>query len=258
MALKKYNNNDNTPMVSTYSNITFSNPESNIMASKFSISYLNKVMKITIALRNNAGSNDDYATYDNDNPAVIYISNIKAELLRRMIIKMCSDPSIHNVCTESKYGLLKISDGIEYGVKNPCISISFADEAGNVTEVVYETTSHSSAYNYSNGEFSTETFNNIELDTIIMAFEEYYKASSYAIAASVAESSMYRREYQNSLIKAIAEKVGAHTSSSSKQYNNKTFLSGSSSKVSSNSTSSLTGIPAGYEVTSFDKIVEGI
>lgn len=256
MALKNYNNNDKGPMVSTYSNITFSNPESKIMASKFSISYLNKVMKITIALRNNTGSNDDYATYDSDNPAIIYLSNVKAELLRQMIIKMRSDPSIHNVCAESKYGLLKISDGIEYGVQNPCISISFADEAGNVTEVVYETKSHISAYNYSNGEFSTETFNNIELDTIIMAFEEYYKASSYAIAASIAESSMYRREAQNNLIKAIAEKVGAHTSPS-KQYNNKTFLSTNNNKTSSTS-SGLTGVPAGYEVASFDSIANGM
>lgn len=255
MALRNYNNNDKGPVVSTFSSISFSNPGSKLMASRFSISYLNKVMKVSIALRNNVGSNDGYATYDSDNQISVYLSNIKAELLRQMIINMKTDPTMHNVCAESKNGLLKISDGTEYGVQNPCISISFADEAGNVTEVIYETKPHESAYNYNDGEFSTQTFRNIEIDTFVMALEEYYKASSYAIAASIAESGMYRREAQNTLIKAIAEKVGAKTQSGNKQYNNKTFLSGGSKNSSS---SSLNGVPEGYEVSSFDSIANNM
>ena len=255
MALRTYNNNDKTPTVSTYSSIVFSNPESKIMASRFSISYLNKVMKVSIALRNNAGSNDEYATYDSDNQVSVYLSNIKAVLLRDMLIKMKTDPTIHNVCVESKNGLLKIFDGAEYGVQNPCISISFADESGNITEVIYETKAHECAYNYSNGEFSTEIFKNIEIDTFIMVLDQYYKSSSYAIAATIAESNMYRREAQNSLIKAIAEKVGVKPQSGNKQYNSKTFLSESNKKLS---TSGLNGVPDGYEVSSFENIANSI
>ena len=44
-------------------------------------------MKISIALRNNAGSNDAYATYDTDNQVSVYVSFVKAEMLKRMIDK---------------------------------------------------------------------------------------------------------------------------------------------------------------------------
>ena len=258
MALRTYNNNDKTPTVSTYSSIVFSNPESKIMASRFSIGYFNKLMKISIALRNNAGSNDAYATYATDNQVSVYVSGTKAIMLAQMIDKMNHDATIKNVCIELKNGLLKVSNGSEYGTRNTCISISFADESGNVNEVVYETKGdyHTAAYNYNDGEYSTEVFNHIEIDTIKMTLEEYYRASSYAIAATVAESNMYRREATNNIIKAIAEKVGASTSSSGKQFNNKTFLSGGNK--SSSSSSNLNGVPEGYEVASFDSIVSSM
>ena len=87
MALKNYNNNERQITNTTYSSISFSNPESKIMQSKISISYFNKLMKISIALRNNAGSNDAYATYDTDNQVSVYVSFVKAEMLKRMIDK---------------------------------------------------------------------------------------------------------------------------------------------------------------------------
>ena len=37
MALRNYNNNDKGPVVSTFSSISFSNPGSKLMASRFSI-----------------------------------------------------------------------------------------------------------------------------------------------------------------------------------------------------------------------------
>jgi hypothetical protein len=254
--MKTYNNNDRQITNTTYSSITFSNPNSTIMASRFSISYFNKLMKISIALRNNANTNDAYATYDTDNQVSVYVSNMKAAVLSAMIGELISNKDIHNVCIELKNGLLKISDGTDYNSKNVCISISYADEVGNVNEVVYETKSdvYSGAYNYNNGEYSTTTFANLELNTIRMALDEYYKASSYAVAASVMEANMYKRNGQYELIKAIADKVGAQPASGEKKpFNNKTFLSGSSSN-----SSGITGVPAGYETSSFDSIASSL
>ena len=137
MALRNYNNNERNITNSTFSSIVFSNAESSIMQSKFSIGYFNKLMKISIALRNNAGSKDAYATYDNDNQINVYVSYTKAYMLARMIEKFQQDPNIHNVCIELKNGLLKVSDGSEYnGAGVPCISISYADESGNAMVVM--------------------------------------------------------------------------------------------------------------------------
>lgn len=257
MAFKSYNNNDKSPVCTTYSGISFSNPESNIGQTKISISYFNKVMKIAIAARNNSGSNNDYATYDNDNAVSVYVSNIKARILYLLIQKLVNEPDTHNVCVELKNGLIKVSDGSEYGSSNYCISISYASEDGSVHEIVYETKQgfHTGAFNYTDGSYQTTSFDDIELNTFAMALDEYYKASSYAVAASVWEANMYRHEYESNLIKSIAEKCGVQVSSNSNsnpaKFNNKTFLSNGSSQQNNNAGSM---IPKEYESSTFDDI----
>ena len=254
MAFKPYNNNDKGPVCSTYSGISFSNPESSLGQTKISIGYFNKVMKISIAARNNNGSNNEYATYDNDNAVSVYVSSTKARILYLLIQKLISDPDTHNVCVELKNGLIKISDGSEYGSSTYCISISYASEDGSVHEIVYQTKGgyHTGAVNYSNGTYQTETFDDIELETFMMALDEYYKASSYAIAASVWEANMYRHEYEINMIKSIAEKCGVQTNNNSNpaKFNNKTFLANGSQN--NNTAGSM--IPKEYESSTFDDI----
>jgi hypothetical protein len=175
-----------------------------------------------------------------------------------LIQKLKEDPNTHNVCVELKNGLIKISDGSEYGSSSPCISISYASEDGSVHEIVYQTKSgfHTGAINYSNGSYQTEYFDDIELDAFEMTLDEYYKASSYAIAASVWEANMYRHEYETNLIKSIAEKCGVQVGSNNSnpaKFNNKTFLSNNSTSQNSGSM-----IPKEYESSTFDDIASGL
>ena len=257
MAFKSYNNNDKTPVCTTFSAISFSNPESTIGQTKISISYFNKVMKIAIAARNNGNSNNDFATYDNDNAVSVYVSNIKAKILYELIQRLKNDPDTHNVCVELKNGLIKVSDGSEYGSSSPCISISYASEDGSVHEIVYQTKAgfHTGAANYTDGKYENVSFDDIELNTFEMVLDEYYKASSYAIAASVWEANMYRHEYESNLIKSIAEKCGVQMSTNSAKFNNKTFLSGDSK---SNNASNGSMIPKEYESSTFDDIASSM
>lgn len=260
MAFKSYNNNDRTPTCTTYSGISFSNPESNIGQTKISISYFNKVMKVSIAARNNGGSNNDYATYDNDNAVSVYVSNVKARILYLLIQKLKEEPDTHNVCVELKNGLIKVSDGSEYGSPSPCISISYAAEDGSVHEIVYQTKAgfHTGAVNYANGTYQEVAYDDIELDAFAMALDEYYKASSYALAASVWEANMYRHEYEINLIKSIAEKCGIQSNNSSNpaKFNNKTFLSNNASSQPISNSGSM--IPKEYETSTFDDIASSM
>lgn len=255
MPLKNYSNNNDKQITNlTYSAIAFTNPDSKIMQTRFSINYFNRLMRISIALRNNAGSNDAYATYDTDNQISVYVSASKAYMLWQLISKL-DEPDVHNVCIELKNGLFKISDGSEYGTSNTCFSISYADEAGNVNEVIYESRSnYTAAYNYNDGSFNTETFSKLELNTVAMALEEYYKASSYAIAATIMEANMYKRNAQVELIKAIADKVGVQTNGS-RPFNSKTFLQSDNSRSSNGE---LNGIPKYYEATTFENIANNM
>lgn len=258
MAFKSYDNNDKKPTCTTFSSISFSNPESRIAQTKISIDYYNKVMRISIAARNNNGSNNDYATYDNDNAVKVYISNTKARILYLLIQKLISEPDTHNVCVEVKNGLIKVSDGTEYGVSNYCISISYASEDKTIHEIVYETKAgfHKGAVNFAEGAYQNIMFDDIELETFAMTLDEYYKASSYAVAASVWEANMYRHEYEINLIKSIAEKCGVQSSSNSNpaKFNNTTFLSNNAAQQSMNFNNAGSMIPKEYESSTFDNI----
>ena len=267
MAFGNYNNNkDNAPTNTTYSPITFANPESSVSQTRFSISYFNRVMKISIAQRNNSGSNNDYATYDTDNQVNVYLSATKAKMLHDLILLMQQDDAIHNVCVELNSGLLMVSDGHEFGARNTCFIIQYASEDGHVNQAIYECKSGflKGAYNYNpeNNTFQTKNFDNIELDTFIMTLDEYYKASSYAIAASIMEASMYKRHATNDLLNAIAEKVGAKGNRGG-NYRSTTFLSGdgsgnSSSFSSHNDISRAMNVPTEYQESTFADIASGL
>jgi uncharacterized membrane protein YgcG len=259
MAFKNYNNNTNTPTTTTYSPISFSNGDSKVEGTRLSISYFNKLMKISIAKKTSGGGNNDYATFDNDNAVTVYVSYSKAKILLDLLRTRFTYDDVHNVCVELKNGLLKVSDGVEFGSTMPCISISSADANGNVTETIYQCKDnfYTGAYNYNNGKYSSESFDLFELDTFEMVLEEYYRASSYAIAATVMEANMYKREGQYNLIRAIADKVGASTQGggNSGGYNSKTFLAGNGN---SGNGGGMNGVAAEYEASSFDDIASSM
>lgn len=264
MAFGIYNNNqqNDRPNVNIYTPISFSNPASKVMDTRLTISYFNRVMCISIANRNNPGSND-YPTYDNDNQITVYVSYHKAKILHDAIVSMLNGTDKNNVCIELKNGLLKVSNGVEYGSTMPCISISYADKNGNINEIVYETkaTGYEAAYNYSDGSYSTMAFPKFEIETIVMVLEQYYIASSYAVAATVREAGMYRDKYITDSIKAIAEKVGASRGSNT---NKTSFLNaanaanGNNAQHQSQSGGFNGDVPKDYEQSTFADIANAL
>lgn len=239
--------NNNQPTITVYTPISFSNTESKINRSRLSISYFNRLMKLSIANAVGKGS-DGYIKYDNDREVSVYISPTKAGIFARLLREYFLGKKNDNVCIELKNGLLKV-----FRIKDAyAISISSANDKGDVTETIYECKPQIGAYNYKNNEYSEAVFADFEIEYLTMVFEEYYKASSYAIAASVHEAALYRNESKYNLLRAIADKVGASTGSrSNSTYNSKSFLSGGN-KSSSEST------PKEYEAASFDDIANSL
>ena len=157
-----YNNNQDRPITNTYSSVSFANGTSKIMPTRFSINYFNKVMSISIALRNNDPS-EQIPRFDNEHQITVYVSYLKAKILHDAIVDMLATKK-NNVCIELKNGLLKISNGIEYGSESPCFTITYADDKGKTTEVIYQTnTNYTAAYNYTGDSFSTMTFRILRL-----------------------------------------------------------------------------------------------
>lgn len=243
--MKTYNNNDKQITNMTYSNMSFANSESRIAKTKLNISFFNALLKIGIALQNNANTNNEYATYDNEHQIAVYLSWNKAKILHDMIIKI-KDPNsdVKNVCIETKGGLLMVSDGTKYGTTNPCVSILYNHGNGD-EEVIYETKSnYKVAYNFENEQqYEESIFDNMELDALQTVLIEYYKASTSAVAASVMHANMYKNNYTNNMIAAIADKVGANTGSSKGGYTSRSFLN----KESNNTNNTTTYTQSSFE-----------
>ena len=77
-------------------------------------------------------------------------------------------------------------------------------------------------------------------------------ASTYAVAATVMEANMYKRNSLYELTKSIADKVGVSSNNGGGGYNNRTFLSQNNNR-GNNSYDSNT-IERGYDEATFDSI----
>ena len=261
MALSTYSSNsDNKPSVNTFSPISFANPESTVNPSRLSIAYFNRLMQISIANRMTS-TNENYPTYDNDHAVKVYISAYKAKNLYEMILKMRENSTINNVCVETKNGLLKVSNGVEFGSESYCVSILTSDDDGNVRETTYQfKASETGYYNYRDGSFSTMDLIDMEYNTFMMTLDQYYLASSYGLAAAIKESNMYQQKGLKDLVSAIAKKVGAYNSNNG---SNKTFLAASGNnsthqQIPPNNTAMSVDSGNEYTMSTFDDIANSM
>lgn len=256
MAFNSYNNNDNQVITTVFSPISFVNSESKVQKTRLNVSYFNKLLKISIGKQTNEGSNDAYAQYDTKTPITVYVSFSKAKLLLDAMKDMQKDPvNIHNVCIELKGGLLRVSDGVEYGADSPCIAITSSNDGETV---IYQTKAqyYKAAKNYvdKTGSFDTIYNESLEIEALMTVLEEYWKASTYAVAATVLEAGAYKREAMNSRIYAIAQKVGALEKSSGGGNPGK-FLNEPETYSDS---AEFTGGAEGYSASSFEDVVNAM
>lgn len=254
---KTYDSNNKKEFnVNVYSPIAFSNPESTICPSKLNVSYFNKLLNISISQKLPKKDGDSYVKYDNDNRAKVYISPTKARILYELMQDLKNDEKIHNVCIELKNGLLTVSDGAEFGVNSPCITIRSADESGNIASVVYETKTqfHRGAYNYNeaDGTYEDVFMDKLEIDSLETVLEQYFLASTYAVASTV----MNANSYFNNKLMEVAGKVGATNANGNKSYNSKTFLGNNNS--AQQSINSNNNVPNEYTTSSFDDIAKAM
>lgn len=269
MPLNSYNNNNKGPSVNVYTPMSFINPEKT--PGRFTISYFNRVMQFAITNVVVGNGPDGFPRFDNNNQAKVFISFRQAKILHDGILAMLAkDSTVNNVCIETKNGLLKVTNGVEYGYENYTISITYQDQNKNFQESVYYFKGDKTlAYNYDkdSNSYDVMDFPKFELNTFLMILDEYYKASSYAVAASVREAGMYRDDGFYRTIHAIADKVGVpKESSNNQQYSSHTFLQ-NSAQYNGNAAGStsgnyngdgMQGVPKGYEQSSFDDIVNSM
>lgn len=241
-----YNNNDNRPTLNMFSPISFVNLDSRIQQTRLAIGYFNRVMSIAIAEKM-PGQN----AFNNDAQIKIYLSARNAKLLHDGIMAM-KENGYNNVCVETNKGLLEVSNGAQYGSDSPCVVIHYVQDNNAEGKIIYQMRADDKIpYNFSDGSYNTLSLPNYEFDTFVMALKQYWLASSYAIAASVHESHLYREKATTDLLRAIADKVGARTQGSAGGGKQHSFLNNNQGEGNNPNGS----IPQGYTQADFESIV---
>lgn len=260
-----YDNNSNRPTVSVYTPISFTNPDSPLSQSRLSINYFNRMMQITIAPRIPPAPNEAYPSYNKDGAVTIFITYTQAKLLHDGFADILSGKSSHhNVCTETKNGLFILSDGVDKGT-DPYAAIFYVGKGSGAKSVIYYyfKRNYELPCDYSENKYDTIKFPDFEVSTLLMVLESYYNAASYAIAATVAESNMYRQKFTSDALKSIAGKVGAALpnagGSNGGGYSFLNNSQSSSSPVGFDPTTALTGGTGGVakadSVPTFDDMI---
>lgn len=212
----------------TYSDYRMNNAESTIDPSCLAPRFWKQSLCLSIYPRKNTG-NDEVA-FDTDNGVTIYLSHTKARMLANELRKFIENPVDNNSCgVHSGSAVVTISNGVEFGKNTPVLTIRKLDENGNVVSAFsYEfKQNYFSIKNYDGRNYNSdyESYKNIEIEQLITLLEEFVKASTKAVAASV-HSSAFTLGRMDNKINEIAAQLGVETnsSSSSRKFGNSSYF----------------------------------
>lgn len=238
-----YNNNKKTYSPKVFSQYKMSNPESNVDATSFNPSFWNNMLVLSISPLKEV--TDGKATYDHDNAASVYLSHTKARLLYDEICLFQQNPELYNnVGVDSGAGLIRLTNGKEFGVNSPLLVISKMDR--NTGELVSSYAYHfKQDYHYTIRNFDQDTFefdkifnNNIEIEQLKTLLVQYYEAMSGAMAYSIVENMKYDMSRINTKLDKCAEGLGVEYKANNRSNSNKSSGSLFSNKEGRNFSSS--------------------
>ena len=220
-----YNNNqgnkaNNDPGVTVYSNYRMNNAESTIDPSCITFRFWKSSLCVSIYPKKQTGN--DEVSFDMDNGITIYLSHVKARILKNEIEKFLSDPVTYgSVGVPSGQAIITISNGAEFGKNVPVICIRKVSEDGTVAaSFAYEckTDYYSSIRNYNDSKKTFdqvfEDYKNIELEQFITVLDEYVKASTNAVAFSLMDQRRFSYDRMDRKIDSIAAALGVDTAKS--------------------------------------------
>lgn len=250
-----YNNNQNINRsngpsdITIYSDYRMNNAESDIDATCLAPRFWKGNLCLSIYPRKNTGN--DEVSFDTDNGVTIYLSHTKARILANELRNFLNDPINYNCCgVTSGSAAITISNGVEFGKNTPVLTIRKVDDAGNVTSAFsyeFKQNYYFAIKNYDGKQFTSdyETYKDIEVEMLITLLEEFVKASTNSVAASVHKSSYAINRIDNKL-DTIAQSLGIDLKNfggNRKQYSSNSYFN------SASRTNSGSGYPSSNSVS---------
>ena len=207
----KYNNNERKNYPTVYSNYKMSNPEA-IEPTQLSFAFaFNGLLKVIIAPKKGT-SDEGFTSYDHENEAFAFLSYTKAKIFSLEIRERLLTGLTQSVAVDTKHGLISISN------KNGVYSLNISDIDPNtgliMTEYSYEFKNvHKAIENYdaATGNFTTNEYPTVEVEMFADLLDEYYKATSNAVAYSVINANRFNDGSIKSSLEAIKKQLNIPT-----------------------------------------------
>lgn len=214
-----YNNNKKQYSPRVFSQYKMSNIESTVDATSLNPWFWNNMLVLGISPKKE--TKDGSIAFDHENAATIYLSHTKARLFYEEICKFQMNPDEYsNLGVSSGAGLIRISNGKEYGVNCPLIIISKISAETGAVESTYAYQIKQD-YHYTVRNFDKDTsdfdkvyYNDIEIEQLKTLLITYYESMSGAFAYSVIDNLKYDMSRINTKLDSCAEKLGVEYKSS--------------------------------------------
>lgn len=195
-----FNNNNQKRDYSptTYSGVKLHNIESQVDKTGLGYSYWNHLLRVTITPYKNTPT-DSFPEYDQDKAVTIHLSPMKAKMLSNLLRQFIKNPNeFDNIGVPTNKGIIYFSNGNEFHRQGKYVVIKLIDFK---TSQLLST----AAYQFNNSNYFTirnyvdansfeqidEPGETLEMEMFLTVLEEYIKASTCAVAASVAETLKY-------------------------------------------------------------------
>lgn len=243
MSLGSYNNNkrSSSSELTVYSNLKFSNNQSEVDKTSLSFSFWNNLLGVQLAPIITGA--DGSISYDRDNSITIWLSTSKALMLAEEIKRFLAGEA-KNVGVHTRTGIINITDGSEFNINVPCITIRKLDENGQVISAyTYEIRSnyHYTIDNFEERKSSAPIFekhygyNDIELRMIQIQCEEYVRAMAMANAYATGQVVARQNKRLDYKITKLGEAQGVSFDNGNGGYQNRNSYFDSSDNLADNS-----------------------
>lgn len=242
-----YNNNQQNekrrPTVN--SAFSFANPVSTVDPSRLSISFWNRMIKLTISPRVNTG-NEEEIVWEKKQNISAHLTHFKAAMLANEIRAFINDPEANNGNgVLSNQTLITISNGKEFGANGIFLvirKINLSEDQANMETVSSYSYEFNSAFHHSIRDYNegSATFNKefddyakLELEQLLIALDNYVNAITNAVAYTVVDQLDYRMNKTDEMLKNCAASLGVDTSNTYSSNSNRRISGGSKSNNSS-------------------------
>lgn len=247
--------------VTVYSSYRFNNAESTIDPTCLTFSYWKNCLKVGISPKKNTPNENGFVTFDTENGIYVFLTYLKARILSGELKKFLENPNeYNNRGIPSGQGLITISNGQEFNIDNPVLTIRKINEVGITTSAFayeFKKDYYYAINNYGNdGSFvkTTDDYRYMEVQMVIDLLDSYVEAMTYSVSYTVYDKLNYPLYKMNEKLDALMQSAGVKVNNNNNnRYNSSSIFNSAGTGMNTGSGGSEDNLP--FDSSSMDDIM---